>query len=173
MRDHAHLSAMMRLVRNHVAEHLLISRPRPSPAVAQKHLGSVIPAERIGKHLRAARGALGQCSADLPRRAARATELRRNLQMWSCKPDPACSAHCARAQRWPQCCARFRSGAGWLSLPGGRIKILDKNLIYAIVSQRSAAAQLCVSIVSARGHGSILHGSTHFRTVANLVKPDP
>ena len=89
MREHAHLPAMVGFVRNHVAQHFRANRPGPSPAVSQELLdAATVPAERFGKHLRAASAALGQCRTCLARRAMRVVELRRNLQMRSREPDP-------------------------------------------------------------------------------------
>src|SRR5438270_4489845 len=89
MREHAHLSAMVGFMRKHIAQHFQARRPRLGPAVPAKLLD---PAPAIAKnfrqHLRAAGGALGQSRTGLPRRAARAVELCRDLQVRSCKPDP-------------------------------------------------------------------------------------
>src|SRR5438270_1295233 len=88
MREHTHLPAMVGFMRKHVAQHFHANRPGPSPAVSQKLLDATPSIERFSQHLRAASGALGQSRAGLLGRAARAVELRWNLQMRSCKPDP-------------------------------------------------------------------------------------
>src|SRR5229473_1025796 len=75
MREHAHLPAMVRFVRKHVAQHFHANRPGPSPAVSQKLLDAAsTTAERFSEHLRAASGALGQSRTSLLRRAVRAVE---------------------------------------------------------------------------------------------------
>src|SRR5438876_3862594 len=88
MREHTHLSAMVGFVRKHVAQHFQANRPRRSPAVSAKLLDAAPTAERIGEHLRAASGALGQSRTGLLRRAVPAVELSWRLQVRSCKPDP-------------------------------------------------------------------------------------
>src|SRR5258707_1198010 len=160
MREHAHLPAMVGFVRNHVAQHFRASRPGPSPAVSVKLLDAAArTAERFGEHLRAASGALGQSRASLSRRAMRAVELWGNLQVRSCKPDPfgADVVH-VREDR--------RDGAdlaGRLGAPGGRVKMLDENLVDAIIDGKDldcGAAELrvkfSVNLVLSLGHGSLL-----------------
>jgi len=76
MGQHTHLTAMVRFVRKHVAQHFHANRPRPTPAVSTKLLDTTPTiAKRFSEHLRAAIGALGQSRAGLLRRAVRATEL--------------------------------------------------------------------------------------------------
>jgi hypothetical protein len=130
MREHAHLPAMVRFVRQHVAQHFHANRPRPSPAVSKKRLDAApTTAERFREHLRAASGALRQSRTRLPRRAVRAIELSRNLQVRSRKPDPlgADVVH-VREDR------RNRAGlAGRLGAPGGRVEAFDKHLIRPLI----------------------------------------
>jgi hypothetical protein len=89
MREHTHLSAMGSFVRKHVAEHFQADWPRRTPAVSVKLLNAPsTTAERFIKHLRVASGALCQARTGLLRRAVSAVELRWNVQVRSCKPDP-------------------------------------------------------------------------------------
>src|SRR6202166_4326246 len=130
MREHTHLPAMVGFVRKHVAQHFRANRPWRSPAVSAKLLDAApTTAERFSEHLRTASGAIGQSRAGLLRRAVRAVELWRNLQVRSCKPDPlAADIVHVREDR--------RNGAGLagrLGSPGGRVKMFDKNLVYAII----------------------------------------
>src|ERR1700687_4330907 len=156
MREHTHLPAMVSFVRKHVAQHVEANRPRPSPAVSEKLLDAApTTAERFSEHLRAASGALGQSRTGLLRRAVRAVELSWNLQVRSCKPDPlgADIVH-VREDR--------RNGAGLAGRfgpPGGRVKMFDKNLVYAVIGDKDpdcGSAELSVNLVLTRGHGSLL-----------------
>lgn len=88
MRQHANLPAMMSFVGKHVAQHLDARRPGARPAVPMKLLDSTIATEPLLKHLGTASGTLDQCRTSLFRRAVRAIELRWNLQIRSCQPDP-------------------------------------------------------------------------------------
>ena len=76
MREHADLAAMMRFVRDHVAQHFHANWPRRGPTVSARLLDATLAAaERFSEHLRAASGALGQSRAGLLRRAVRAVEV--------------------------------------------------------------------------------------------------
>jgi len=160
MRQHTHLPAMMGFVRNHVAQHLQASRPRPSPAVTTKLLHTDATADRFREHLRAASGALGQSRTGLLPRAVRAVKLSRNLQMRSCKPDPlAADIVHVRENR------RYAAGlAGRFGSPGRRVKIFDKHLVHATIGGKDldcGSAELSVNLGLAsdaltRGHGSLL-----------------
>jgi hypothetical protein len=88
-RQHTSLSAMMRLMRNHVTQHLRTNPPRPSPPVATKFRNrSAIIAKRSRQHLRAPRRTLRQPRAGLPHCAPRPVQLTRHLQMRRRKPHP-------------------------------------------------------------------------------------
>src|SRR6202030_1858905 len=134
MREHTHLPAMVGFVRKHVAQHFRANWPKQSPAVSAKLLDAApTTAERFSEHLRAASGALGQSRPSLLRCAVRAVELWWNLQVRSCKPDPlgADIVH-VREDR--------RNGAGLagrFGSPGGRVKMFDKNLVYAIIGGKN------------------------------------
>ena len=163
MREHTHLPAMVGFVSKHVAQHFQANRPRPSPAVSEKLLDAApTTAERFSEHLRAASRALGQSRASLLWRAVRAVELCWNLQMRSCKPDPlrADIVH-VREDR--------RNGAdfvfaGRFGSPGGRVKMLDKNLVHAIIGGKDpdrCSTELSVNLGKTiddltRRHGSLL-----------------
>jgi hypothetical protein len=156
MREHTHLSSMVGFVSKHVAQHFRTNRPRLSPSVSEKFLGAATrTAERFSEHFRAASGALGQCRAGLPRRAARAIDLWRNLHVRSCKPDPlgADIVHVREDRR------DGADVAGRFGSPGGRVKMFDQKLIYAIVGGKyldRGSAELSVNFVLTRGHGSRL-----------------
>ena len=60
MGEHASLSAMVGLVRNHVSQHLDAGFPRTCPAVAKESLDASAGSESFFQHLRAETGALGQ-----------------------------------------------------------------------------------------------------------------
>ncbi len=154
MREHTHLPAMVGFVRKHVAQHFHANRPRLGPAVSEKLLDAAPTAERFSEHLHAASSALGQSRAGLLRRAVCAVELWWNLQVRSCKPDPlgADIVH-VREDR--------RNGAGFagrFGSPGGRVKMLDKNLVHTIIGGEDpdcGSAELSLNLVLTRGHGSL------------------
>jgi hypothetical protein len=152
MRQHTHLAAMVGFVRKHVTQHFQANRPRPSPAVSAELLDPALTiAERFSQHLRAPSGALGQSRAGLLRRAVRAVKLRRNFQVRSCEPDPL-GADIVHVRED----GRNRPGlAGRFGSPGGRVKMFDKNLVYAIIGGKDSdcgAAELSVNLVFTRGH---------------------
>jgi hypothetical protein len=149
---------MVSFVRKHVAQHLRANRPRPSPAVSAKLVdAAATTAERFGEHLSAASGAIGQSRTGLLRSAVRAVELEWNLQVRSCKPDPlgADIVHVGENRRNG---ADFVF-AGRFGPPGGRVKMLDKNLVHAIVGGKDldgGSAELSVNLGLTRGHGCLL-----------------
>ncbi len=71
MRKHTHLPAVVGFMRKHVAQHFRSNRPRLSPPISVELLDAAPTAERFCEHLLAARGALGQTRASLPRGAVR------------------------------------------------------------------------------------------------------
>ena len=156
MREHAYLAAMVGFVRKHVAQHFHANRPRLSPAVSAKLLDAALAiAECFGEHLRAARGALGESRAGLLRRALRALELSRNLQVRSCKPDPL-NADVVHVREDRDNGAGL---AGRFGFPGTRVEMFDKHLIHALIGGKDldrGPAELCVNVVSRRGHVSAL-----------------
>src|SRR5216684_8743569 len=166
MREHTHLPAMVCFVRKHVAQHFHANRPRPTPAVSEKLLDAApTTAERFSEHLRAASGALRQSRAGLLRRAVRAVELWRNLQVRSCKPDPlgADIVHVREDRR------NGADLAGRFGSPGGRVEMFDKNLVHAIIGGKDldcGSAELSVNLVLTRGHGSLLLDLYYFRAVS-------
>src|ERR1022692_1449589 len=161
MREHTHLSAMVGFVRQHVAQHFRANRPRLSPAVSAKLLDAAsTTVERFSEHLRAASSALGQSRTGLLRRAMRAVELCWNLQVRGCKPDPlgADIVHVREDRR------NGTGLAGRLRSPEGRVKMLDKNLVHAIIGSKDldrGSAELSVNRGFVKlgwtgGHGSLL-----------------
>jgi hypothetical protein len=156
MREHTHLPAMVGFVRKHVAQHLRANRPRPRPAVSEKLLDTATTApERFSEHLRAASGTLGQSRTGLQWRAARAVELSWNLQVRSRKPDPlgADIVHVREDRR------NAAGLTGRFGSPGSRVKMLDQNLVDAIIGGKNldcGSAELSVNLALTRGHGSVL-----------------
>jgi hypothetical protein len=156
MREHTYLPAMVRFVRKHVAQHFHANRPRRSPAISAKLLDATpTAAERFSEHLRAASGALGQSRTSLLRRAVRAIKLWWNLQVRSGKPDPlrADIVHVREDRR------NRADVAGRFGSPGGRVKMFDKDLVYAIVGSKdldSGSVELSVNLVLTCRHGSLL-----------------
>lgn len=143
MREHAHLAAMVGLVREHVAQHFHANRPRPGPAVSAKFPDAApITPERLSEHLRAASGALGQSRTGLLRRAVRTVELSWDLQVWSCKPDPLTAdiVHVCEDGRNgadPRFFGVFAGRFGCrFCCPGGRGKMFDQHLVHAIVDEK-------------------------------------
>jgi hypothetical protein len=155
MREHTHLPAVVAFVRKHVAQHFRASRPRPSPAISAKLLDAAPTAESISEHLRTPGGTLGQSRTGLLRRAMRAAELSWNLQIRSCKPDPlAADIVHVREDR-----SNGADLAGRFGSPGGRVKMLDKNLVDAIVGGKDldcGPAELSVNLGWTRGQSSLL-----------------
>src|SRR6202030_4666958 len=117
-------------VTKHLAQHFHANRPRPRPAVSKELLHAAATPERFTEHLRAPSGALRQSRAGLLRRAVRAVELSWNLQVRSCEPDPlrADVVHVREDRRYGA------SLAGRFGFPGGRVKMLDKNLDHALIA---------------------------------------
>ena len=156
MREHAYLSAMVGFVRNHVAQHFRANRPRASPAVPEKFPDAAFATiERLGEHLLAARGALGQSSAGRPRRAGRPMELAWNFQVRSCEPDPL-AAHVVHMREDRSNRPSLSEGLG---LPCERVKMLDEHVVHAIVdgeNLRCGLAEWSVHFVLTRGHGNLL-----------------
>jgi hypothetical protein len=150
MCEHAHLPAMVGLVRNHVAQQFRANRPRLRPAVSVKFLDAATgTAERFSEHLPAAHGALGQSRTSLLRCLVRTVELR------SCKPGSlgADIVH-VREDR--------SNGTGlsrWFGSPSGRVKMFDQDLFDTIVGSKNldcGPAGLGVNLVLRPGHGSLL-----------------
>jgi hypothetical protein len=161
MREHTHLPAMVGFVRKHVAQHFHAYWPRPGPAVSAKLLDAVPTAERFREHLRAASRTLCQTRTGLLWRAVRAVKLSGNLQVRSCKPDPLAAdiVHVREDRR------NGAALAGRFSSPSRRAKMLDQNLVDAIIGGKDldcGSAELSVNLVWTRGHGSPTPSSMNF-----------
>lgn len=159
MRQHTHLPAMVRFVRNHVAQHFRANWPRPSPAVSEKLFDTAFTtAKRFAEHLRAASGAFGQSRAGLPRCAVCAVELPRNLQVRSCKSDPlAPNVVQVRENRRNAADLPRRFGS-----PGSRVKVFDKHLVDAIIGRkdpRCGSAHLRLNLSSPNLGSTCSHDS--------------
>src|SRR5947208_7327909 len=154
MRGDADLAAMMRVVRNHVAQHFHANWPRRRPTVSAKLLDTTLAAaERFSEHLRAASGAFGQSRTGLLRRAARAVELWWNFQVRSGKPDPLAAdvVHVGEDRR------DGAGLAGWFGYPGRRIEMFDENLVDPIIGGKDPdcrSAELSINLLLTRSHGT-------------------
>jgi len=158
MREHADLPAMVRFVRNHVAEHFHAGRPRSSPSVSLKLRNAAATiAERFGEHLLAASRAVAQSRASLPRRTVRAIELPRNFQMRSREPDPL-RAHVVHVREDRRNVADF---AGRFCFPRGRWELFDQNLVHPVIGGENldrGAGELRVEFALRRAHYALLLG---------------
>lgn len=152
MREEAHLSAMVGFVSEHVAEHFRADRPRLGPGVSAELLDAAARiAEGFSEHFGAASGALRQCDAGLARRAVRAVELTRNLQVRRGEPDPL-GADVVHVGEDRGDGADF---AGRLGAPSGRGKMFDENLVQAIIGGKDLGrglAELGVDLLLTHGH---------------------
>jgi len=147
---------MVSFVRKHVAQHFQANRPRPSPAVSAKLLDAApTTAERFSEHLSAASGALGESRTSLLPRAMSAVELSWNFEVRGRKPDPL-GTHIVHVREDRRDVADL---TGRFGSPGGRVKMLDEKLVHAVVGGEDldcGAAELSVSLLLRRGHGSLL-----------------
>src|SRR5712692_6153903 len=140
MRQHAHLSAMMGLMRNHVRKHGGPWRPRPSPTVTAKVLHATFGAgEGVREHLVAACSALGQRRTGLFLRATRAVQPGRQLQMRSRKPQPL-AANVVDVSKY--CSNGASLAAGRFGSPRAGIEMLQQDLIYPVVDSKSLQQRL-------------------------------
>ena len=168
MREHAHLPAMVGFVRNHVAQHFQTNRPRRSPAISAKLLDTApTTTERFGEHLHAASGTFRQSRTSLLRRTVGPAELSWNVQVRCCKPDPlgADIVHVRKDRRYGA------DVAGRLGSPGGRAKMLDKNLVHSIISCKDldcGSAELSVDLVLTHSQGSLLLDLEYVWRVSHL-----
>ena len=155
MRKHTNLPPMVRLVSNHVAQHLHPNRPRLSPAIPLKHRDPPAIIETLSQHLPTPSRTLRQSRTSLRRSAVRTVKLRRNLQVRSRKPHPL-GAHIVHMRKN----SRNRPNpTGRFSSPDSRVKMLDKNLIHPIIDSKHLhcrSAELSVNPVLTRGHGPLL-----------------
>src|ERR1700722_17644894 len=88
-RQHTNLPPMVRLMRNHVAQHLRTNRPGLRPSVATKFRNaSAVIAKRFRQHLRAPRRTLRQPRTRLSHGAPRTVQLTWHPQMRRRKPHP-------------------------------------------------------------------------------------
>ena len=155
MREHTHLAAMVGFVRKHVAKHFQACRPRPSPAVSEKIFDAApATAKRLGEHLLAASGALGQSRTSLLRRAAGSMELAWSLQVRSCEPDPL-GADIVHVREDRRDAANL---PGRFGFPGDRVKLFDKNLVHAIIGGKDlncGSPELRLNLALTSVHGSL------------------
>ena len=150
----------MGFVRKHVAEHLRANRPGTSPSVSQKHFHAALTtAQRCCEHRHAAVCALSQCRSGLPWRAVRTVELRRNSQVRSREPDPlAADIMHVREDGRNGADLPGRFGRRFY-FPDGGVKMLDKNLVHALISGKDpdcAPSEFRVDLAFLRGHRFVL-----------------
>jgi hypothetical protein len=151
---------MMGFMREHVAKHFQADWPSRRQGVSAKHLDAAAgTAERFSQHLNAASGAFGQRCAGLRLRAAGAVELEWDFQMRSGEPDPLGSdvVHVGEDGH------NGAGLAGRFGFPGGGIKMLDEQLVRALVGGEDLDSNLSewrgslrARLAWARGHGSRL-----------------
>ena len=134
MREHTNLPAVVGFMGEHVAEHLW--------------------AERFREHLLAAGGALRQGLASLLCRAVHPAELRGNLEVRCCQPEPFGSdvVHVREDRR------NRADLAGRFSCPYCRIELFDEELVRPIIGGKNAHGRSAELTISAGmlGHGSLL-----------------
>jgi len=129
MRQHDHLPAMVRLVSNHVAQHLRPHRPRPRQPVPQKLCHPPAAAQRLHQHLRAPSPTLRQSRPRLVRGAPRPVQQRRNLEMRRSQPHPL-AAHVMHMSKYR--CNRSHPTRRF-SLPRSRIKRFNQQLVHPLI----------------------------------------
>jgi hypothetical protein len=133
MGQHANLSAVMRLVRNHISTHGGSREPRPRPAVSEKTGHAPWrTAERITDHFAAARCTLGQGRSCLLLRTSTAIQARWDLQMRSREPQPFTTNVVDVSKNGSDSSSSF---AGRLGSPGTWIQILQQELVYAVIQR--------------------------------------
>lgn len=133
MGQHANLSAVMRLVRNHVSTHRSSRAPRPRPAVSHKAGdASWRTAEGIAHHFAAERRTFGQSRSCLPLCASGAIQTGCDHQVRSRKPQPFATNVVHVSENGSD---RSRSFARRLGSPGTRIEMLQQELVHAIVQR--------------------------------------
>jgi len=157
MRQHTYLPAMVCFVRHHIAEHFRASRPGLSPAISVKRLHPAITAKRFSQHRGTAGGALGQPRTGLLRRAMRAIELPRDLQVRGRKPDPlgADVVHVRKDRRNRADLPRR------LGPPRSRVKMFDQDLVHPIIHGKHldrSSPQLSVNLIFTSGLLTLAHG---------------
>jgi len=133
MRQHTNLPAMVRLVSNHVAQHLRPHRPRPRQPVPQKLRHPPAAAQRLRQHLHAPSATLRQPGPRLIRSTPRPVQQRRNREMRRSQPHPLAAhvMHMSKNRRnRPHPARRLR-------LPHCRIKRLDQELIHPLIGSKN------------------------------------
>src|SRR5215831_18428613 len=88
MGQHADLSTMVGIMRDHVSEHCSARWPRPAPTVAMEEFDRPAWRERLPQHFRAIPSAARERDLHLASRAAPSVKLYRQLDMGSRKPQP-------------------------------------------------------------------------------------
>jgi hypothetical protein len=133
MGQHAHLAAVMRIVRNHVRQHRGIRRPRLRPPIAAECVDSAAGSRQSGRqHVAAACGTFSQSRPSLLLRASRVVERGRELQMRRRQPQP-----------FPADIVNVREdggdspspASGQFRAPCRGIEVLEHDLIHAFVNR--------------------------------------
>jgi len=133
MAQHTNLSAVMRLVGNHVGAHGDSRAPRPRPAVSEK-TGDALrrTAERIAHHFAAARRTFGQSRSCLLLRGSGAIQAGCDLQVRSREPQPFTTNVVDVSKNGSY---RSRSFARGLGPPGAWIEMLQHELVHPVVQR--------------------------------------
>ena len=134
MRQHANLSAMMRVMRDHVGDHGNTRRPGLRPSVALEVLDLPLRTQGFTDHLSTKPRAPGERKACLPRCASAAVELRRKRKMGCGEPQPL-AADVLHVSKY--CRDRAGTAARRLRPPGSRIKFLQDDLVHPVVDRIS------------------------------------
>ncbi len=147
MSEHAHLAAVVGLVRDHVGEHGCARRPRFSPAVAMKLFNAALRVESLLQHLRTECGTLREGLLDLLRRAVGTGELGWPLQVRRGQAKPLAADVVDMAEDGGDG-ARF--AVRKLGSPRAGIEMLEHQLVHAVVD-RERLRHTLAQIRSGRG----------------------
>src|SRR5277367_1160862 len=131
MSEHAHLTAVVRLVRDHIGEHGRAWSPRAGPPVAMKFFDAAT-GESLRQHLRTEGCTLRESSLDFLLRAAGAIEPGWRLAVRRRQPKPL-AANIVDVREDGSDGARF--AAGELGAPRARVEMLEHELVHAVVDR--------------------------------------
>jgi hypothetical protein len=132
MSQHAHLTAVVGFVHDHICDHSRARRPWLEPAVTVKLPDSTLGSESLSQHLRTKRSALRESVLRLPLRAAGAIQPWRRLQVRRRQAKPL-AANVMDVGKDSGDGARF--AARNLRAPGTRVEMLEHELIHALIDR--------------------------------------
>jgi hypothetical protein len=130
VRQHADLSTVMGIVRDHIRKHCRSCGPRSGPTIAPELADTAVWPERFAKHLCAAQGTFCQCDSCLLLGTAGAVELCRQLEMWGGEPEPL-AANVVHVREYRGNCAHIAPES--LCPPSLRMEVLENELIHLVV----------------------------------------